>query len=281
MYKKILVPIDFSSESANAVDTAASLAKNEGSEMILLNVIEDPYTNVFKTMGGGGFDDPRDSTFVVELKRRIEEKLQSLVENLNKAGVSASFQIKIGNVFGTISAYIDEVSADLIIMGSKGASGLDEVLVGSITEKVVKYVHCPVITVKDKVDLNHINSIVYPTDLKEEQEKVLNDIKVLQKKHNAHLHLVKVYDSDFITRKEVEERMKKFAGHFKLEDYSITAIKHPDEAEAILQFAENNQADMIAMATHFRRGLEVLFNTRISKNVVNHAKRPIWTKRVN
>jgi len=280
MYKKILVPIDFSRESANAVDTAVTLAKAEGSEMMLLNVIEDPYTAAFRTVGGVSHD-PKTNAFVIELKKRIEEKLNGLVENLKRTGLKVSYKIQIGNVFATISEQIDKVKADLIIMGSKGASGISEVLVGSTTEKVVKYVHCPVITVKEKVDLTRIKSIVYPTDLKEEQEKALNDIKVLQKKHNAHLHLLKVYDSDFVSRKEVEARTKKFAEYFKLEDYSITVLKHPDEAEAILQFAEQIDATMIAMATHYRRGMEVLFNTRISKNVLNRAKRPIWTKRVN
>ncbi len=203
------------------------------------------------------------------------------MEKINQKGTKIQSEVRVGNVFQEISAYVHEINAELIVMGSKGASEIDEVLVGSITEKVVKYVYYPVITVKEKSDLSNIKSIVYPTDLKEEQETILKDIKALQEEHGTHLHLVKVYDSVFASKKDIEERMRNFAEHFKLTNCSVTALEYPDEPEAILQFAQSNDATMIAMATHYRRGLELLFNTRISKHVVDNAKRPIWTKRVN
>ncbi|MDA0196400.1 MAG: universal stress protein [Bacteroidetes bacterium] len=280
MYKKILVPTDFSKEANNALETAAILANKESSEIILLNVIEDPYSPVFKSIGGIS-EDIMSNVFVIELKKKIRERLDQIVDEKIGEGLNIRSLIKIGHPYGSIAECIREVNADLIILGSKGSSGLDEMLVGSTAENIVKYVKCPVITVKEKCDLTNIKSILYPTDLKEEQEEALRDIKELQKAHNAHLHLVKVYDSDFVTKNEVETRMKKFAEYFELEDYSIEAIRHPDEAEAILGYAEKLDVSLIAMATHYRRGLEVLFNTRISKHVVNHAKRPIWTKRVS
>lgn len=279
MYKDILVPIDFSSEAANAVDTAIYLAKSDGSKVHLLNVIEDPYSVTLKKLG---VTDNTDSAQLVKIiENAIEKKLDALIQKLKGQGVNIEFDIRVGNVYKAISKYIDNKGIDLIVMGSKGVSEDDEVLVGSIAEKVIRYVSCPVITVKEKIDLTSIKSIVYPTDLKEEQETVVNDIKLLQKEHGAHLHIVKVYDSDFIGKKEIEDRMKKFAEHFHLENYSTTVLRYPDEADAILQFAQSNKATMIAMATHNRKGLEVIFNTRISKNVVNQAMRPIWTKRVN
>jgi len=173
------------------------------------------------------------SVFVVELRRKIKEKLDSMVDEKIGEGLNIRSLIRVGNPFGTIAECIEEVSADLIVLGSKGSSGLSEILVGSTAEKIVKYAKCPVITIKEKTDLTHIKSILYPTDLRENQETALHDIKELQKAHNAHLHLVKVYDSDFVTGNEVKERMRKFAEYFELEDYSLQAIRHSDEAEAI------------------------------------------------
>jgi hypothetical protein len=54
-------------------------------------------------------------------------------------------------------------------MGTQGASGLDEVLIGSTTERVVRFAHCPVITLKQEINLDEIDKIVFATDLGEDQ----------------------------------------------------------------------------------------------------------------
>ena len=137
MYKIILVPIDFSSESASEVDTVVNLAQSTKAEVFLLNVIEDSYSTALKSIGISR--ESENKMIVSELKAGIEKKLEALVEKINQKGTKIQSEVRVGNVFQEISAYVHEINAELIVMGSKGASEIDEVLVGSITEKVVKY----------------------------------------------------------------------------------------------------------------------------------------------
>ncbi len=74
MYKKILVPIDFSSESASAVDTAVNLAQSTKAEVFLLNVIEDSYSTALKSIGISR--ESENKMIVSELKAGIEKNLK-------------------------------------------------------------------------------------------------------------------------------------------------------------------------------------------------------------
>ncbi|MEQ8713418.1 MAG: universal stress protein [Cyclobacteriaceae bacterium] len=274
--KRILVPIDFSEESMNALHSAHSLAKETGSEVLLVHVIEDPTAQSFNTMGIVDYS-PMDNVYVVKLMEKTKERMDKLVNESEYSDILLKYRIEIGHAYEQISKVIAEHKSSLIVMGSKGASGIVNLLVGSVADKVVRTAACPVITVKSKCDLSNIKSIVFATDLRIEQESIVGELKNMQAHYDAHLHLVKAYDSEWILEKDVKRRIDEFAEQFGFDNFSTTAVKDSDEVDAILDFADEIDADMIALATHHRRGLESLFTGFISKNVVNKSDKPIWT----
>lgn len=277
--KKILIPTDFSKEATFALESAYPLAQKKGAEIVLVNVIEDPHDYSFNTMGIAGYS-PEENIYIVQLIRKTEERLKALVADPAYAGVSMSFEVKIGKTFDKIFEVIERLKPDLVVMGSSGASGLDEVFVGSNAEKLSRFSSVPVITVKAKRDLVNIKNIVYASDLREEQGVIMNDLKALQKLYGAKLHILKVFEPVWVNDQEVKERIQKFADHFQLENYTVNTFHDPDEAEGILLFAGQNNADLIAMSTHPRKGLGVLLGGMISKNVINHTQIPVWTKAI-
>ena len=157
---------------------------------------------------------------------------------------------------------------------------MQEILVGSVADKVVRHANCPVITVKQFRDLSSVKNIVFATDLKDDQIQVIDELKLMQKHYGAKIHIVKVYDSTWLREDEVDERIKRFALHVKLENFTVNVVRYADEAEAIMGFASDIDADMIAMGTHDRHGLLHLLAGHVSKDVINHAPRPIWTKSI-
>ncbi|MEQ9101034.1 MAG: universal stress protein [Imperialibacter sp.] len=277
--KKILVPTDFSKEATFALESAYPLAQKKGAEIVLVNVIEDPHDYSFNTMGIAGYS-PEENIYIVQLIRKTEERMKALVADPAHAGVSMSFEVKIGKTFDKIFEVIERLNPDLVVMGSSGASGLDEVFVGSNAEKLSRFSSVPVITVKARRDLVNIKNIVYASDLREEQGIIMNDLKALQKLYGAKLHILKVFEPVWVNDQEVKERIQKFADYYKLENYTVNTFHDPDEAEGILLFAGQNNADLIAMATHPRKGLGVLLGGMISKNVINHTQIPVWTKAI-
>jgi nucleotide-binding universal stress UspA family protein len=277
--KKILVPTDFSEEAENAICAAHSLAVKTNSEIVLLHVLDDPIVRS-EEVTGETHRDPMEKVYVLKLIERSKEKLQAIVDEDRFNDVNISWKLKKGNAFQSISEAIGEVESSLVIMGTKGAGGLQELLVGSVADKVVRYANCPVITVKKCRDLTNANNIVFATDLKDDQASVIDDLKLLQEYYGAKLHIVKVYDSIWLSKEEVEKRINEFAARMGLKDYTVNVVEEMDEAYGILKFARELDADMIAMGTHDRHGLLHLLAGHVSKDVVNHAHRPIWTKKL-
>jgi len=277
--KRILVPIDFSEEANNALLTAHSLAKDTKADILLLHVVEDPHYNAFETVGESHYD-PMQNLYILKLIEKTKERLQAIIDDPKFGDMNISYKVDMGNTYKSIVEHITIHKSSLILMGTKGSSGLQEILVGSVTDKVVRHANCPVITVKQFRDLSSVKNIVFATDLKDDQIQVIDELKLMQKHYGAKIHIVKVYDSTWLREDEVEERIKRFALHVKLENFTVNVVRYNDEAEAIMGFASDIDADMIAMGTHDRHGLLHLLAGHVSKDVINHAPRPIWTKAI-
>lgn len=277
--KRILVPIDFSKESMSALETAHSLAVNSDSELLLLHIVEDPNIETMKISGETHYD-PMDNVYVKLLLDKTKERLESIVNDSRMSDVKISYKIEVGNPYSSIAENIASHEASLIVMGSTGATGLQEILVGSVADKAVRYAGCPVIVVKEDCSLATIKDIVFATDLDDDQVQIVGDLKALQEHIGAKLHILKVYDEDKENSGEVQDSLKEFAKLFELKNISTVAKSADDLADAILEYAKQIDAGMIAIGTHDRHGLLHLLAGRVSQNVLNHSHRPIWTKAI-
>ncbi|MEO9964395.1 MAG: universal stress protein [Reichenbachiella sp.] len=277
--KRILVPIDFSDESLNALNAAHSLAVDTDSDILLLHVVEDPNIQTMKISGEAHYD-PMDNLYVKLLLDKTKERMEALVNDPKMSDLTISYKIEIGNPFSSIAENIASHEASLIFMGSNGASGLAEILVGSVADKIVRHATCPVIVVKEKCEINNIKDIVYATDLNDDHGQIIEDLKELQSHFGAKLHLLKVFDSIWTTVPEVKKRADEFVDYFGLTDCTVAVKMSPDLAGTIMEYAADIDAGMIAIGTHDRHGLLHLLASHVSKSVVNHAHRPIWTKAI-
>ncbi|MDH5609473.1 MAG: universal stress protein [Cyclobacteriaceae bacterium] len=251
--KKIIVPTDFTGTSLFALKSAATLAKKSGGEIVSLHVAHS--------------------------RNQSDEEIESKFSALKKEDpalndLPISFKIKHGEAVKAIT----QEPGDLIVIGSRELHGLKGFFTRTFAEKIAKKAVCPVITLKAYADLSKVRSIVYPTDMRYEQESLIHDVKKLQHFYGANLHLVKVYDDKVIMRSTLEERLRKFAESYQFTDFSVTARANINEGEEIILFAKELGADMIAMATHNRRGLGQLVGGFITGRVIKGGNIPIWTK---
>ncbi len=134
MIKKILAPTDFSELAATGVAYAFSLARELGAELLVLNAIAPDEANYVST---GEIQDH---------ERMLDEFLE---ENFGGAGSSVSMRkmVEPGPPASTLAYWAKKESADLIVMSSHGRSGLSRVLMGSVTEQVLRKAPCPVLVV--------------------------------------------------------------------------------------------------------------------------------------
>lgn len=278
--KNILVPIDFSDESINALKTAYAFAKFAGSKLVLLNVIEDPNVNSVHITGEINYD-PLENIYTKLFIDKTTEKMEAILSDPNYGDVEMSYKIDIGNTYSSIIEHINTHQASLIIMGSRGASGLQEILLGSVADKVTRHASCPVIVVKEEARLSAIEQIIFATDLKDDQGPVVDELKKIQSLLRAHIHIINIVNNGAGSFDESEKKMLKFVKDHAIENYSLVVEQDDDITDAILDFANEKNAGLIAFGTHDRHGLIHLLTKRVSKNLTNHSKHPIWTLPIN
>jgi nucleotide-binding universal stress UspA family protein len=248
----ILVPTDFSGYADFAIASAAKLAAKTNAKITLLHVqTEDESTDM---------------------------KAQEQIRLMDESGILKDVNYELKSVMGDPIEEIAEYPADIIVMGSRVVKGMKGFMSSTNTEKVAKRAGCPVFTLKHFVDLSKIETIVYPTDMRAEQDVFIPELKMLQKMYGSKIHLVKVYEDSVATEKSVKKRLREFANFHELTDYSIHGLPGMDEAQEIVHYAEEIDADLIAMATHERRGLERLIGGFISGSVLKHSRTSIFTK---
>lgn len=271
--KKILVPCDFSEQSVSAFQLAVDLSEQAKREVHLLHVVELPVMHDSMLMPTLAFE----ATLLKELADNAENQFKKI-----KAEYASEIPVITKVVFGGTSMmildYIKEAEIELVVMGTKGASGLRELVIGSNAEKIVRRASCPVITVRKHTKLHTIKNIVFPNSLEQDQEDLVQHVKALQDFLKATLHIVWIntpgnFTSDGVTM----VRLKDFAKRFMLKDYTLNVFNDTFEESGVISFAHTIKADMIAMGTHGRRGLNHVMSGSVAEDVVNHIDCPIWT----
>lgn len=141
MYDDILVPTDGSEGTARAVEHAIDIAQKYDATVHALYVVN---TSAYSTL-------PADSNWesiTAALEDEGEAATTEIGERMSEAGVDSVTVVEEGIPHKTILNYADEKGIDLIVMGTHGKSGLDRLLLGSVTEKVVRASETPVLTVR-------------------------------------------------------------------------------------------------------------------------------------
>jgi nucleotide-binding universal stress UspA family protein len=273
--KKILVPCDFSEPAIEAYKFALSLAKANNGEVLVMKAVDLPimYESAF-----GVQPYLVDTHLLQDLEENAKQSFAKMKDRITTENVKVTFQVVYGPVALSIRQFVDERNIDLVVMGTHGAGGFKEYVIGSNTEKIVRTSPVPVFAIHKFTDIQSIKDIVFPTTLDFEQPKLMERIKGLQNFFGAKLHVVLINTPmDFRTDRDVKVLMSEFAKHYKLDNYTLNMRNDAYEVDGIMSFAKEIKADMIAMATHGRRGLLHLLTGSIAEDVVNHVDCPIWT----
>jgi len=275
--KKILVPFDFSKEAEYALKLGVEIAIESDSSITLMNVIEHPTPSSFKTMGIENYD-PMENIFITRLIEKIQNGMDEIMSNETYNDVELNYKIVLGNAFNELTEEIDTSEADLLIMGTKGSSGIEELFIGSNAEKIVRQAKCPVITLRNEVAIDDIEDIVFATDMDKTTERFIVELKKLQEFFDAQLRLVRINTpAKFSNTRRDIGGMKRFAEAHGINNFTLEVYNHSNEEEGIISYAEDIDAGVIAMGTHQRTGINHFFNDSLAEEVVNHASRPVWT----
>ncbi|MCC6461349.1 MAG: universal stress protein [Saprospiraceae bacterium] len=274
--KKILVPTDFSNNSKHALTIAATVAQK------IKGRVEILHTNT-----AVAYAPPLPDYYVPEAYDMTEyydnaaEELFNLKRELTESGKYPDVQIETlveeGFLYSTVRRIAEEDRADLIIMGTKGATGATEFFVGSNTEKVIRMSPCPVLAVPETSGDWQMKVVVLPTTLRKDQAKVFEQVAEWQKLFPCAVKVLYLNNpGGFDTNEEIEKAIHTLADAAGLKNVTpfISSNTFNEEA-SILQFAKEENADLIAMGTHQRQGLSHLLFGSLTEDTVNHSNIPV------
>lgn len=273
--KQILVPIDFSAYSECALKVAALIAKKNNSEIHLLHMLEVPTQMNDAITGGTGI--PEVMLFI----QKANEMLDQLTNKNFLQGITITQHVKFERAFEGILSYSKKNNIDLIVMGSHGVSGIEEILVGSNTEKVVRLSKCPVLVIKKDTPDFKASNFVFASDFSNEIKIPFQKVIEFAKLFDSHLHLVMVCTPNSFKTTALSERIiNDFLDEFELHNYSFQIYNDINIEKGILNFSRKIDADLIGLCTHGRTGLSHFFSGSISEDLVNHAATPVITFRI-
>lgn len=275
--KKIIVPVDFSSHSEYALKVAADIAKKYRSEIYLLNMLDISEQMISITES----TKRRELMFFMQLATK---NLEDFIDKPYLKDIKITPIIKHFKVFEEINAVAKEINAGLIVMGSRGASGVKGFFAGSNTEKVVRTADIPVLVIKSEIKSFVPKTIVFASDFTEENLNSFIAVKSFAATYNADIKMVYINtpNAKFKSTLQIREQMRLFLSKTKISIQSEDIVIFNDFTidEGIKNAAEMLNADIIAIPTHGRKGINKLLIGSISEEVANTSQIPVMTVRI-
>lgn len=271
----ILVPVDFSPNSESALKTAALLAKKHDATLYPLHMLDSQVASINQS-----------ESFVLEKANLIleltEKNFEGFLQKEYLKGITVKPIIKNYKIFSEVNEIAIDIKADLIVMGSHGASGLKEFFVGSNTEKVVRYATVPVLVIKDELTNVDFKEVVLAIDFSEDSVETFKRLLAYLKVFKARVHVVYVNlpSESFKTSSEMEQMAHDF--FMKAEGNTDRMLEtnyvcDRSVEEGILNFANVVGADLVCVMTHGRKGLSHIFGGSIAEDITNHSALPLMT----
>lgn len=271
--RKIMVPVGFSETSDHATDHAAWLAATTQAELILVHVM--PLNHYY-------FETPE--PFILpdneeEMRREAEEKMKLVARELNsKYTLNTRVRVLHGRISYELIDFATEEKVDLIMMGTHGAKGLEEILIGSNAQQLVSKAPCPVITFQKEKRKPGFSNIVLPIDRsRHSREKVGVAINVALL-CNSKIHIVGLLDNDdqgeYEKLQVVLDQVQMAIDRAEI-SYTRHTVKGDNIAVEAMKYARSINADLILILTEDESVLGKLDLGPLSRHIVNHSEIPV------
>lgn len=271
--KKVILPTDFSYNAYNAISYAMNLLKDEEATFYLLNtytpaIYQTEY--LLHSPGQIGLGDIYQSESINQLEE-LKKQLQKEFKNPKHTIITHSaFNILVDEV----SSMVANEEADMVIMGTQGATGAKEIFLGTHTVHVIKKATCPVIAIPADFDYETPIEILFPTDYEvaysEEQLNTLLDLAELHKSRIQVIHISSGYDLTEI-QSENKSKLKKI---FEKIPHLFHDLPNQEIITGINNFQLKNKMNMLVMIQNKHTFLESLFIEPVIKKIGFHVSIP-------
>ena len=272
--KKILFPTDFSAAADHAFIYALKLAKQIGAGITTLHCFELPalkginlpntIKEIYESISLEEFENFRDNV----------PHLREIAEKAGLESVPVKHIMQEGEAIFNIVRLAEKEEADLIVMGTTGASGMKKIFLGSVAAEVMENAPCPVLAIPENAHFDgEIDHIAFTTEYKKDEIKALNWLANWPALKGADIHCVHV---DLLHIEGLAHKMDAFRKQFEdLEKLHFEVVDHTSFEKAITGYLKKKNIDLLAMVIHHRNFFKELFSYSFTKNLAYHLNTPI------
>ncbi|WP_136717757.1 universal stress protein [Halorientalis salina] len=284
MFERVLFPTDGSETAASVFEFAEAIATEHGAELHVLNVADTSRDSVTR-VGGEVVD---------ALETEGERAVDELTERAS-AGTALQTTVIQGEPKRTIVDYSDRIDADLVVMPTHGRSGLERVLLGSVTEHVINNASVPVLAVnpsEDGLPSYPPTDVLVPTDGSEGADRALASGIDLAAAIGATLHVLTVVETaslGFDARSKVKDADLEATGNEIIADATeraeasvddvTTSVRHGRPYREIRSYVDDNGIDLVTMGTHGRTDFSRYVLGSVANKLVRSSPVPVLTVR--
>ncbi len=269
--KLILCPIDFSEFSVSAYQHALSVAEHYQAKLVAQHIVELWRHPAADFAASAGLYEEYSQT----LRESGQKQLEEFVENHPQDEIQPEVVVQIGVAADSILSFAELLKADVIVMGTHGRRGFDRLMLGPVTDRVMRRAPCPVLAAskplhdsvaagKERGHVHHLSRILFCADFSENSERALTYAISATAEYDAELTLLHVLEEIPGPAKTEEamaaaaERLDKLIPPERRKTLKIkTAVRIGKPYEQIVQFAGDAQIDMVTMGVRGRGALDV------------------------
>ncbi|WP_162052953.1 universal stress protein [Pontibacter pamirensis] len=260
----LLVPVDFSENSLRALHYAVDLAAQSDTEVVVMHSFE-------KKSIVPGFNSGKP----LESKTVAQQKLDSLLANMDTRQVPVQAIIREGDAVGEINNAIEEFAVTLVVMGTGGAKNFKEKVFGTTTEAIAKLGLCPVLAIPEGATIGDIQNIVYAADFENGDQVTAMQLLQLKELMNASLtflHVKSESQPDYIDDEYIKESLVR---QFPDAELNFVELQNKDIAEGITNYVRENKASLLAFTVLHREFWDKLFHSSVTSKLLQNLKLPM------
>lgn len=276
MFKKVLVPVDFSPKSHHSLAMAKRIVRHSGGEIDLFHVVQAALTakkndvGEYESLAKGG------QALLEEIVSKNEKRLKKLAEEYESDDTPINLRLKVDEIPDQVAEHIHEEKYDLLIIGSHTQHGLGEVFGEQHTDKIVKLARKPVLVMNEPATTEPIKQIMVPTNLTDPYGHQADVLKNVQDFFGAHLTFLYINTpGSFKTTYEIDLLIEAFKEQYKFENCSFKVIADKDRKKGIIQAAEYLEAHMVCLLSFQSNRLWKFFRGDLTEYLVDHCPPPV------
>jgi len=281
--KTILCPVDFFPASDAAVNYAAGLAARYDAAVHLLHVVTP--------VAAGTYEYAIDTTDIMRsIQKRSMDEINELLARIKRTAIAAQSELRVGDVYQEIKAAIDDLSPDLIVMGTHGRRGVERWFLGSTTEKLLRHTPVPLVTISAASEKSwnepRFRKILVTTDFSDGTPDALSyAFSVAQENESlvVLLHVIQDMSADDLSGKYRDSLTDGVRG--RLEDLVpveatnwcdiVTRVEIGVPYRIILRTIEDERPDLLVMNIHGKSTLDRALLGSTAERVVRAAACPV------